>query len=287
MPTEIKVPTLGESVTTATIARWLKKGAIPSPPTSRWSSSRPTRSRSRSTRPPPACLRAIIAKEGAEVEVGGLLGEISESGAATGNKAQPAAAAKPAAVPAAPPAAPAPAPAKAAPAPATSGIEIKVPTLGESVTTATVSRWLKQEGDTVAVDEPLVELETDKVSVEVGAPSAGVLSSIRVRDGARSRSRRRARRDRRCQGSRRHRARDESAARRQTGGQARGWNKRATPPNRPRGPTRHAAFRPRHTGARFPVCREAHGGSRHLAPARSAPAAARMAASPRATCWTS
>ena len=61
--------------------------------------------------------------------------------------------------------------------------EIKVPTLGESVTTATVARWIKQEGEAVAADEPLVELETDKVTVEVAAPSAGVLASIAVKEG--------------------------------------------------------------------------------------------------------
>jgi 2-oxoglutarate dehydrogenase E2 component (dihydrolipoamide succinyltransferase) len=55
--------------------------------------------------------------------------------------------------------------------------------LGESVTTATVARWIKQQGETVAADEPLVELETDKVTVEVNAPSAGVLSSIAVPEG--------------------------------------------------------------------------------------------------------
>ena len=60
--------------------------------------------------------------------------------------------------------------------------EIKVPTLGESVTTATVARWMKQAGEAVAADEPIVELETDKVTVEVGAPSAGVLS-ISVPEG--------------------------------------------------------------------------------------------------------
>jgi 2-oxoglutarate dehydrogenase E2 component (dihydrolipoamide succinyltransferase) len=58
-----------------------------------------------------------------------------------------------------------------------------VPALGESVTTATVARWIKQQGETVAADEPLVELETDKVTVEVNAPSAGVLSSIAVPEG--------------------------------------------------------------------------------------------------------
>jgi 2-oxoglutarate dehydrogenase E2 component (dihydrolipoamide succinyltransferase) len=61
--------------------------------------------------------------------------------------------------------------------------EIKVPTLGESVTTATIARWLKHEGDTVAADDPLVELETDKVTVEVNAPAAGVLSSISAQEG--------------------------------------------------------------------------------------------------------
>jgi len=62
--------------------------------------------------------------------------------------------------------------------------EIKVPTLGESVTSATVARWMKQEGDAVAADEPLVELETDKVTVEVNAPAAGVLTSIAAAEGA-------------------------------------------------------------------------------------------------------
>ena len=57
-------------------------------------------------------------------------------------------------------------------------IEIKVPALGESVTEATVGKWLKKAGDAVAVDEPLVELETDKVSVEVPSPVAGVLAEI-------------------------------------------------------------------------------------------------------------
>jgi 2-oxoglutarate dehydrogenase E2 component (dihydrolipoamide succinyltransferase) len=61
--------------------------------------------------------------------------------------------------------------------------EIRVPTLGESVTEATIGRWFKRAGDPVAVDEPLVELETDKVTIEVPAPSAGVLSEIVAKDG--------------------------------------------------------------------------------------------------------
>ena len=62
--------------------------------------------------------------------------------------------------------------------------EIKVPTLGESVTTATVARWMKKAGESVAADEPLVELETDKVTVEVNAPGAGTLGQIVAAEGA-------------------------------------------------------------------------------------------------------
>src|SRR6202049_2433157 len=61
--------------------------------------------------------------------------------------------------------------------------EIRVPALGESVTEATIGKWFKHPGDAVAVDEPLVELETDKVTIEVPAPAAGVLSEIAARDG--------------------------------------------------------------------------------------------------------
>ncbi|MGQ0673581.1 MAG: 2-oxoglutarate dehydrogenase complex dihydrolipoyllysine-residue succinyltransferase [Hyphomicrobium sp.] len=62
-------------------------------------------------------------------------------------------------------------------------IEIRVPTLGESVTEATVGRWFKSQGEAVKADEPLVELETDKVTVEVPAPAAGVLAEIKVPKG--------------------------------------------------------------------------------------------------------
>ena len=61
--------------------------------------------------------------------------------------------------------------------------EIRVPTLGESVTEATIGKWFKKPGDAVAVDEPLVELETDKVTIEVPAPAAGVLGVIAAKDG--------------------------------------------------------------------------------------------------------
>jgi 2-oxoglutarate dehydrogenase E2 component (dihydrolipoamide succinyltransferase) len=61
--------------------------------------------------------------------------------------------------------------------------EIRVPTLGESVTEATIGKWFKAAGDPIAMDEPLVELETDKVTIEVPAPSAGTLAEIAVKEG--------------------------------------------------------------------------------------------------------
>ena len=61
--------------------------------------------------------------------------------------------------------------------------EIRVPTLGESVSEATVGQWLKKAGEAVNADEPVVELETDKVSVEVPAPSSGVMGEITVNEG--------------------------------------------------------------------------------------------------------
>jgi 2-oxoglutarate dehydrogenase E2 component (dihydrolipoamide succinyltransferase) len=62
--------------------------------------------------------------------------------------------------------------------------EIKVPSLGESVAEATVSKWLKQPGEAVAIDEPVAELETDKVSLEINAPATGTLAEILVQEGA-------------------------------------------------------------------------------------------------------
>ena len=62
--------------------------------------------------------------------------------------------------------------------------ELIVPTLGESITEATVSKWLKKIGEPFEVDEPLVEIETDKITVEVPAPNAGVLSEIKAQEGS-------------------------------------------------------------------------------------------------------
>jgi 2-oxoglutarate dehydrogenase E2 component (dihydrolipoamide succinyltransferase) len=185
MPTEIKVPTLGESVTSATIARWLKQEGdtvAADEPLVELETDKVT---VEINAPSAGTLGPILQKDGAEVEVGTVLGEIAEAGAA--KKPAPAAktpkatAASPEPTPAA---APAPAPAPAPAAASGASVDIVVPTLGESVTSATVSRWLKKEGDAVAADEPLLELETDKVSVEINAPAAGTLATITAKDGA-------------------------------------------------------------------------------------------------------
>ena len=63
-------------------------------------------------------------------------------------------------------------------------VELIVPTLGESITEATVSKWLKKVGEPFDIDEPLVEIETDKITVEVPAPQAGSLSEIKAKEGS-------------------------------------------------------------------------------------------------------
>ncbi|MCX6415610.1 MAG: 2-oxoglutarate dehydrogenase, E2 component, dihydrolipoamide succinyltransferase, partial [Actinobacteria bacterium] len=143
--------------------------------------------------PSPAAgiLLAIRVGEDETIAVGAELAVIGEASEAAGDPApaappaadpEPVAAAAPAPVEASV-AAPAEAPAAPAPAaPATSGanVDITLPALGESVTEGTVTRWLKQVGDTVAADEPILEISTDKVDTEIPAPASGTLASIDV-----------------------------------------------------------------------------------------------------------
>ena len=180
MATEIKVPALGESVTEATVAQWLKQpgdSVEVDEPLVELETDKVTLEVNATSA---GILSEIVVAEGENVEVGALLGTIGEG---NGKAATPAPA--PAATPEP---APSPAPAAAAPQPAvqSSGetINIVVPALGESVTEATVAQWLKQPGEAVAEDEALVELETDKVTLEVNAPAAGTLSEIKAEAGA-------------------------------------------------------------------------------------------------------
>ena len=168
MTTEVRVPTLGESVTEATVATWFKAPGDAVAADEMLCELETDKVTVEVPAPAAGTMGEIIAKEGDTVGVDALLATINE-GASTGD-------------------APAAAPAKVAPAATTSSasgdaIDVMVPTLGESVTEATVSTWFKAAGDTVSADEMLCELETDKVSVEVPAPASGTLTEILAKEG--------------------------------------------------------------------------------------------------------
>ena len=182
MSVTVTMPALGESVTEGTVTRWLKAVgdtiAADEPllevSTDKVDTEIPS--------PVAGVLLSIEVPEDTTVAVGAVLatiGEASEAGAPAAPAAAPApapAAAAPAPAPAAAPAAPAP----AAPASTGASTPILMPALGESVTEGTLTRWLKAVGDTIAVDEPLLEVSTDKVDTEIPSPVAGVLLSIDV-----------------------------------------------------------------------------------------------------------
>ncbi|SFL46630.1 2-oxoglutarate dehydrogenase complex dihydrolipoyllysine-residue succinyltransferase [Shimia aestuarii] len=166
MTTEVRVPTLGESVTEATVATWFKKPGDAVAVDEMLCELETDKVTVEVPAPAAGVLGDIIAAEGDTVGVDALLATIAAGDGA---------AAAPAAAPAAE--------ASAAPASGGDSVDVMVPTLGESVTEATVSTWFKAVGDTVAQDEMLCELETDKVSVEVPAPAAGVLAEIVAPEG--------------------------------------------------------------------------------------------------------
>ena len=163
MTTEVRVPTLGESVTEATVATWFKKPGDTVAVDEMLCELETDKVTVEVPSPAAGKLAEIVAPEGSTVGVDALLATI---GAGVG--------AKPAAKAEAPAVKPA----------AAQSVTVQVPTLGESVTEATVATWFKKPGDAVAADEMLCELETDKVSVEVPAPAAGVLSEILAPEGA-------------------------------------------------------------------------------------------------------
>jgi 2-oxoglutarate dehydrogenase E2 component (dihydrolipoamide succinyltransferase) len=162
---EIRVPTLGESVTEATVATWFKKPGDTVAVDEMLCELETDKVTVEVPSPVAGTLTEIVAAEGETVGVDALLAQVSEGDAAPAPKAEK--------------------PAKAAAEPATGGdsIDVMVPTLGESVTEATVSTWFKKPGDTVQADEMLCELETDKVSVEVPAPASGTLGEILAAEG--------------------------------------------------------------------------------------------------------
>ena len=173
------MPQLGESVTEGTVTRWLKNvgdsvaadEALLEVSTDKVDTEIPS--------PVSGVLTEILAGEDAVVPVGGALGVIADSAGAPASAPAPAA---PAPVETSAPVAAAPTPTAPATSPAASGAATPVllPALGESVTEGTVTRWLKNVGDSVAADEALLEVSTDKVDTEIPSPVAGVLLEITV-----------------------------------------------------------------------------------------------------------
>lgn len=171
MSTEVRVPTLGESVSEATVATWFKKPGDAVAVDEMLCELETDKVTVEVPSPVAGTLGEIVAAEGETVGADALLAMISEPGSSDAPT----------------PAAPEKAPEKAAAKPEASSaetVDVMVPALGESVSEATVASWFKKPGDTVAVDEMLCELETDKVSVEVPSPAAGVLSEILAESGS-------------------------------------------------------------------------------------------------------
>ena len=176
---------LGESVTEGTITRWFKNvgdtvtedEALFEVSTDKVDSEVPS--------PVSGVITEILIPEGETVDVGTVLARVGDGGAAPAAAPEPAAAEAPA--PAPEPAAQAPEPAAPAPAPAAApagdAVDVALPMLGESVTEGTITRWFKNVGDSVAEDEALFEVSTDKVDSEVPSPVAGVIAEILVPEG--------------------------------------------------------------------------------------------------------
>ncbi|RKE63412.1 2-oxoglutarate dehydrogenase, E2 component, dihydrolipoamide succinyltransferase [Microbacterium sp. AG238] len=189
MSTSVVLPALGESVTEGTVTRWLKKvgdtiqedEGLLEISTDKVDTEIPS--------PVSGVIEEILVQEDETVEVGAVLAKIGDgSGAPSSDAPSEQAPAEEAPAPAQEaPAAEAPtesAPQQSEAAPAASGDakDVVLPELGESVTEGTVTRWLKQIGDDVAVDEPLLEISTDKVDTEIPAPFAGTLVEILVQE---------------------------------------------------------------------------------------------------------
>ncbi|MEV4649669.1 2-oxoglutarate dehydrogenase, E2 component, dihydrolipoamide succinyltransferase [Saccharopolyspora sp. NPDC049357] len=187
MAFSVQMPALGESVAEGTITRWLKQEGetveVDEPllevSTDKVDTEIPS--------PAAGVLQRIVAQEDDTVEIGGELAVIGDGGeASAAPAAAPAAEPEPepepapaAEAPAAPAAESAPAPAApAAPAGGGQGTDVTMPALGESVSEGTITRWLKQIGESVEVDEPLLEVSTDKVDTEIPSPVAGTLLEI-------------------------------------------------------------------------------------------------------------
>ncbi|ESQ93356.1 hypothetical protein ABENE_05505, partial [Asticcacaulis benevestitus DSM 16100 = ATCC BAA-896] len=178
---DILVPVLGESVTEASIAKWTKKSGE-TVKKDEVLVELETDKVSLEVASPSDGVLTILVGEGETVTPGVVLGTVGGAGSSVSPAAVAAPAATPAAAPA-PVAAPAAAPA-AAPSASGTLLDVKTPVMGESVAEGAISTWRKKKGDAVKKDEILVEIETDKVAVEVASPADGTLADILAADGA-------------------------------------------------------------------------------------------------------
>jgi pyruvate dehydrogenase E2 component (dihydrolipoamide acetyltransferase) len=185
MPTDVVMPQMGESITEGTLTKWLKKpGDIVARDEPLFEIST---DKVDAEIPSPAAgtLGEIKVQEGDTVGVGTVVCAISESGAAAEATFAPAATPKEETVTPAAIATAAKDEAIPAPSPEAAGLgtEVLMPQMGESITEGTLTKWLKKVGDSVARDEPIFEISTDKVDAEIPSPIAGTLSEIRVQEG--------------------------------------------------------------------------------------------------------
>ncbi|MFN3815521.1 2-oxoglutarate dehydrogenase complex dihydrolipoyllysine-residue succinyltransferase [Brevundimonas sp.] len=167
---DILTPTLGESVSEATVAKWTKKAGDAVKKDELLVELETDKVSLEVVAPADGVLAEITAGEGDTVTAGAVLGKVTEGGAAAPAKDAPKAEKAEAR------------PAKAAAK--TETIDLTTPTMGESVAEGTMGAWLKKAGDAVRKDEVLVEIETDKVAVEVSSPADGVLAEITAEQGA-------------------------------------------------------------------------------------------------------
>ncbi|WP_375280712.1 2-oxoglutarate dehydrogenase complex dihydrolipoyllysine-residue succinyltransferase [Pseudooctadecabacter sp.] len=175
--TEVRVPTLGESVTEATVATWFKKPGDSVAQDEMLCELETDKVTVEVPAPTAGTLSEIVAGEGDTVGVDALLAQISAGGEASDDAPKEA----PEAIDAG---AEDVKPREDDRAGGGDEIDVMVPTLGESVTEATVSTWFKKPGEAFEADEMLCELETDKVSVEVPAPAAGVMTKLLAEEGS-------------------------------------------------------------------------------------------------------
>jgi 2-oxoglutarate dehydrogenase E2 component (dihydrolipoamide succinyltransferase) len=171
MSQQVKIPTVGESITEVTIANWLKNDGDPVKMDEVIAELESDKATFELTAPQAGVLK-ILKQKGESVPIGAVICEIADSA-----QAPSAPASTPAAAPAKPASAPAPASAK--PTGATGGIkEMKVPAVGESITEVTISTWLKKDGDFVTLDEVIAEVESDKATFELPAEATGILRIV-------------------------------------------------------------------------------------------------------------